>query len=214
MNDLLRYNEDQKYVCFDFETCSANLQSPTNLPWQLGLILCQGTKILERKCFYLKWNPLPMTEGAARVTKFNFRKYQELATDPAPILEYLESYLYNPEYLVMYHNGLGFDSYVHNIYRRKLGKQKPDWSYLSRVIDTHALAKGIKEGLPYRKEDNFLVYQYKLLSIIKKGLKTNLTLLGKENSIEFDYDTLHDGLNDVILMKLVWDKWIKWNVEI
>ena len=53
-----------------------------------------------------------------------------------------------------------------------------------------------------------------MINIVQKGLKTNLTLLGKEAGIEFDYNNLHDALNDVRLLQLIWDKWIKWNVEI
>ena len=48
---------------------------------------------------------------------------------------------------------------------------------------------------------------------IKKGVKTNLTALGKEFEIDVDYNNLHDAVNDLILNIKVWDK-LKWQIEI
>lgn len=211
----IRDNPDQKLIFWDFETCNANiLGCGDNLPWQVGFLVCKGTQILEEHLHFIKWNPLPITAGAARITKFDWEEYKEKAENPKVVRELLEQYLFNPEYYNIAHNGLGFDVYVHNIWRRKMGKPV-DWSFLKKTIDTHALAKGSKLGIKFNPQnDNFLSYQYRMLSIVRGDLKTNLTLLGKENKIEFDYDHLHNGLNDVKLLKLVWDTDLKWKFDI
>ena len=82
-----------------------------------------------------------------------------------------------------------------------------------KFIDTNAIAKGIKMGMPYKLGDNLMEYQYKAYHTIKKGVKTNLTALGKEFDIDVDYDNLHDAVNDLMLNIKVWDK-LKWQIEI
>lgn len=213
-SNLVRYDENFLHFFFDFETCAVNLISPNNLVWEMGMIVCKGTEILKQIKHYVRWEPLPMTKGAAVVNKFNFkeREYWETAINPKVALDEFESYLYDPKYTIMGHNILGFDIYLHNIWRRKLGR-KSDWSYLKRVIDTDTLARGAKNQYLYTPGDDLLAYQYRAGSIIKKDCKTNLTTLGKENKIEYDYDNLHDALNDVILNKKIWDTYLKWRLE-
>lgn len=204
-------NDNQKYLIWDLETCNLNLLN-NNLPWQIGFLLAEGNKIINSKSYMLKWPNLKVSEGAARATRFNMTEYKAKAVNPAPVLEEFESYLYNKDYSIIYHNGLGFDTYVHNIWRNALGKNEPDFSYLDRVYDTNALAKGIKLGIKRQKNQNFLAYQYSMLSIVQKGLKTNLTSLGKELGIEFNYETLHNATEDVKLNFIIWNKWIKNNI--
>ena len=70
-DNLLRFNNKQKYILFDFETCSLNLGSLDNKPWQLSFLIAQGKKILEKKNFYLAWSDLPISEDARRITRIN-----------------------------------------------------------------------------------------------------------------------------------------------
>ena len=56
-------------------------------------------------------------------------------------------------------------------------------------------------------------YQYKMINYIRKGMKTSLSALGKENEIEHDYANLHDALVDMELNIKVWN-YLKWKVEI
>ena len=69
--------------------------------------------------------------------------------------------------------------------------------------------------MPYDKEtyDSLLEYQYRLSTKKKKGIKTNLTALGKEYDIDHDYKNLHNALVDLELNVKVWQK-LKWKVEI
>ena len=47
----------------------------------------------------------------------------------------------------------------------------------------------------------------------KKGIRTNLTALGKEFDIDVDYDNLHDAVNDLMLNIEVWNK-LKWQIDV
>ena len=46
-----------------------------------------------------------------------------------------------------------------------------------------------------------------------KGVRTNLSSLGKEYEINHDYDKLHDALVDLELNIKVWNK-LKWQVDL
>lgn len=181
----------------------------------IRFLVCEGDQIKEKYNLYIKWPNLKVSKGAAEVTGFDPNIVKEKGREPKEVLAILESYLYDPEYLSIFHNGISFDLYLHNIFRKNLGLSS-DYSYLLRCIDTHALAKGIKTGNLYTGPigKDFLTWQYKMLSFRKKGLKTSLTTLGRENNIEFLESELHSGLNDCILLFNIWHKWIKWNIEI
>lgn len=207
--DLLRYRHKQKYCLFDYETEGTNLY--LSKPWQLAWLLAEGKNITKVEDHYLWWENLNISEGAARATKFNYSVYKSKAVDPKPVLEKFEEILYDEDYIILYHNGLSFDAFIHNTYRRLMGK-KPDYSFLKRCIDTHLLAKAIKLNIPVDK-DNFLPWMYKLQSFRQKGLKTNLTALGKEYEIEHDYENLHNARVDIDLNFKVFLKQI-WQIEI
>ena len=115
MNDnLLRYNDKQKYLIFDFETCNLNLVSPDNKPWQLSFITCTKNKILEKHDHFLKWENLKVSEGAQKATRFDYTKYRIKSEDPLPILRKFDKLLYDKQYKIVGHNLLGFDIYIHN----------------------------------------------------------------------------------------------------
>jgi len=136
-------------------------------------------------------------------------RYKKKGVDPREPLRHFEKYLYNPSYLKVGHNVLGFDVYIHGIYRRLLG-QSPDYSYLPELIDTLSLAKAIKNNIQYDQSEDFLSWQYKLNDFISKKVKTNLTQLCKDYQIDFDPKKLHDALYDIeknyeVFKKMIWD---------
>ena len=90
---------------------------------------------------------------------------------------------------------------------------EPYQHLMSKIIDTLAIARGIKSGEAYKMDTCFLEYQYRMINFRKRGMKTNLAQLGKDYSIDHDYDNLHDALVDLELNLKVWNK-LKWNVEI
>ena len=89
-----------------------------------------------------------------------------------------------------------------------------DWKHLtSKFIDTNCLARGIKIGPEYRQGDDLTAWQYRMYHTRKKGVRTNLTALGKEYDIDHNYEKLHDALVDLQLNIKVWNK-LKWQLDI
>lgn len=209
--DLLRFKKNQKYIFFDYETCNLNLNSSHNKPWQLGFLIAEGNKIKEKFEFYLAWDEINVSKDAAAITGFSKSKYNKLKQDPLECLEIFDKYVYNKEYIIVGHNILGFDVYVHNIHR-KLCNLDSDFSYLDRLYDTHCLSRAIKNKIPSPR-DNMLSWQYKLLNFRVKGVKTNLKEMCKVYEIDFDEKKLHDALYDVEKTQQVFNK-IIWNLEI
>jgi len=210
MNEnLLRFNHNQNYLFFDFETCCLNLGSLDNKPWQLGYMVIQSGKILSKKDCWIHWPDLKMSDTAAKMTGWTESKYQKLAQPAEPILVEFEKYLYDDSYINVGHNILGFDVYVHGIYRRCLGR-KPDYSYTQRSIDTLCLAKAIKNDIIFNKDDNFYSWQYRLNNMVDRKSKKKLIDLCKHYDIKIDESRLHDAMYDIeqnyeVFKKMLWE---------
>ncbi len=213
MNDnLLRFDKKQKYLCFDFETCHLNLLNSDNKPWQIGYGTFQGKKPVKTFDRLIQWSNLNVSPEAAKICQFNRKHYEKNSTDATAILEEFESYLYDPSYLIIGHNLLGFDVYIHNIYRKLLKKQS-DYSYVDRIIDTNCIAKAAKEKIKKGKGEPLINWQYKLNEFRKRGLKTNQKQLLKDYDIRFDENKLHDAGYDINMTFKIFNKLI-WEVEI
>lgn len=207
--DLLRFRKKQKYIVFDFETCNLNLASTNNKPWQLAFNIYDSDRLLESKDYFIKWDDLNLSEGARRVTGFNSKLYKQKAQDPNLVLDAFEKYLYDDSFLIIGHNLLGFDIYVHNIFRKLLGK-KSDYSYLKRVLDTLCLAKAAHKGLHPQRENNMLAWQLKLNSFREKGMRLNLGACCKKYDVALDSAKLHDAKYDIqknyeVFRKIIWE---------
>jgi len=206
--ELLRFKKGQKYVAFDFETCSLNLVSEENKPWQLAFMVYEGSKIIESNDYYIHWDDLKLSDGARKVTGFSDSKYKSSAQDATLVLDHFERYLYDPEYIKLGHNILGFDIYIHNIYRKLLGRST-DYSYLDQCLDTLCLAKAIAKDIKITEDDQLLSWQFKLNSVYERGLRLSLGACCKEYEVELDKSKLHDALYDVeknyeVFKKLIW----------
>lgn len=196
-NKMLKDDKKQKYICFDFETCNLNLLSPDNKPWQLSYIIAQGYKTVKEKDCYIKWSDLKLSEEARKITRFDDKKYNRLAQDPKKVLEEFESYLYDKDYIIVGQNLLGFDVYIHNIYRKLLGLDS-DFSYINRIYDTNCVAKAIKKGMKTPSSlDKFIQWQYRLNDFRERNLRTSIKAQLKQYKIDFDENKLHDSLYDV-----------------
>jgi len=208
---LLRYDKEKTYVFIDCETLNLCLNSCHNLPWQIGMIKVINGKIVDQKDIYIKWDTdLKISDDAARITRYDQRKIDRLGVKPEDTFGVIEEWLDSCDYIVG-HNTLGFDVYLIKDYYKFMGKSSEH--LYPKFIDTNAIAKGIKMDMPYKAGEDLLEYQYKAYHTIKKGVKTNLTALGKEFEIDVDYNNLHDAVNDLILNIKVWDK-LKWQIEI
>jgi len=207
--DLLRFKKDQKYLIFDYETCNLNLGLELNKPWQLAYITAKGKFANEKFDSWLSWPEINVSKGAARVTGFTMQKYDKLKSDPQKALDEFEKYLYDPEYIIIGHNILGFDVYIHNIHRSLCGK-RPDYSYINRALDTNCIARAIKSNIKFEDGDDFLSWQYRLLHHRTRGVKTNLKQMCLEYDIDFNPSKLHNALYDIevnfeVFKKMIWD---------
>ena len=209
---MLRFNKEQKYICFDFETCHLNLLDLENKPWQLSYLISEGTDIICESDNYIRWNQLNISQDALNITHFRHDIYDRLAKDPVEILNNFEKYLYDPSYLIVGQNLLGFDVYIHNIYRKLLGK-KSDFSFTNRILDTNCLAKAIKKNLKFQNREELIYWQYKLNDFREKGLKTSIKAQLKEYKIDFDEGMLHNSMYDVQMNFKIFTKQL-WQVEI
>jgi DNA polymerase III epsilon subunit-like protein len=211
--DLMRYDDSKTLVFIDCETLNLCLNFCHNLPWQIAMLKVKGKKILAEKDYYIKWDThLRISEDAARITRYSQSKIDKDGLTPEEVFPTIKDWLDNADYIVG-HNVLGFDLYLIKGYYEYMGE---DYHGLTeKIIDTNCLARADKFNMPYSKEayDSLLEYQYKLLYKRQKGVKTNLTALGKEYDIDHDYDNLHNALVDLELNVKVWQK-LKWKVEI
>jgi DNA polymerase III epsilon subunit-like protein len=207
--ELLRFKNKQKYIVLDVETEGLNLVSSRS--WQCSWIVAEGKKIVSKHDKYIKWPDLKVSEGAAKVTGFSFEDYSRHAEDPKKCFDELSVYLYNPEYLIIGQNLLGFDVYMINVWRKALGMNS-DYSFLDRIIDTKSLSTAIfKQILP--DKSNFLSWQYKVLNHREKGLKTSQAFMLKHYNIPHDPKMLHNSLYDVEMTFEIFKKQI-YDIEV
>ncbi len=209
---MLRYNKKQKYICFDFETCNLNLLSLDNKPWQLSYLIAEGKRVISEHDCYIYWEDLKLSEEARKITRFDDDKYRRLAKDPAHHLANFEKYLYDEDYIIIGQNLLGFDVYIHGIYRRLLGK-KPDFSYINRIYDTNCIAKAIKKNLNPPVKEDFIYWQYRLNDYRERNMRTSIKAQLKQYKIDFDENKLHDSLYDIQMNFKIFEKQL-WQVEI
>lgn len=202
--------KEKQFLIFDFETENLNLRH--NKPWQLFFLITQGETIIKQEKHYLKWTNLDVSKDAARITHFNPKTIEEFGKNPKTVLDVFDSYLYDEKYCIVGQNIIGFDAFVHNGWRLEFGK-KTDYSWLNRLYDTNCLAKAYKLGLKKKEDESLLNWQFRLNNIRKKGLKTNLSALGKEFNLPFDELNLHDASVDVPLCFEIFKQLI-WRVEI
>lgn len=208
---LLRYNKKKNLVFIDCETFNLCLNFCHNLPWQIAMTKVVGDKKVDEKNFYLKWQTdLKISQDAARITRYDHKKVQKEGYDPREIFPTIKDWLDHADYIIG-HNIIGFDIYLIKEYYKFMGEK---WNHLvPKFIDTNALARGIKYGILFNKNDNLTEYQYKIYHTKKKNVKSSLTFLGKENGIEHDYERLHDAINDLDLNLKIWNK-LKWQIEV
>ncbi len=197
-SDLLRFS-DRPTFFFDKETQRLNLLDD-NLPFEVSWMIANRKGVLKTETHYLKWPGFRMSADAARITRFQ-QSWVDNGEDPLAVLKLFESYLLDPQYDIAGQNILGFDTYVHQLWRRALGF-KPDYSYLSRLYDTNLLSRAYKMGWKPDRE-NLLAWQYKVMAAYQRGVKTNLGLMAREFGMEVDETKQHGAAYDLQLNRFV-----------
>lgn len=199
-----------KYFCSaDVETTGLNLNS--SRPWQIAWINFDiKGNILDKQDRYIWWEDLNISEEAKKVTHFDYEKYKKLAEPPLEVWrDFSKTYLDKNCGLVL-HNGIGFDSFIINVWTKIIGVYTPWKDNLTRYIDTHLISKGLKLDMQIDKE-RFLEWQYKVNSIRAK-IKTNLKAMCLENGIEFDESRAHESSYDSFKTMELFLKYIRYKL--
>ena len=207
-SNLLRYQDDQKYCIFDFETSGLNLYH--SLPWQLSYAICTNKTIEKTVTRYPFYKNLKVSDEAARITRFDKKHYLGVAEDPVLILKDFEDIAMDSSIKPLGHNICGFDAYIWQTMRRLQGKST-DWSFISRMIDTLALSRAYRNNIT-PDLTNFTAWQYKILNMPgsrKKGMGASLGAMAREFQIPYDEQFAHDASYDInvnfeVFKSLIW----------
>ena len=81
---------------------------------------------------------------------------------------------------------------------------------MPQLIDTLALSRAIQGDILYNNEDDFLLWQYKVMSLRSSKGRNKLIDLCKKYDIPFNPKKLHDALYDIeknyeVFKKLIWE---------
>jgi DNA polymerase III epsilon subunit-like protein len=203
-DNLLRFQKNQKYLVFDTETESLNLFK--SRPWQISWAVAEGDKLIKHEDRFLFWEDLKMSDGAAKITRFDRVAWSKKAEDPVKVLADFDKYLYDPEYILLGANLFGFDIFQHNNARRESGL-KTDYSYIDRIIDVQALQKGIYMGLKSLPE-NRTAWHYQMQNFRQRGMKTSVKHLCSVYDIDYDENRAHNAVYDNSLVFQIFRKQI------
>ena len=208
---LLRFRKDKKLVFIDCETYNLCLNFCHNVTWQVSMLETDGTKKTDERDYYIKWDTdFKISDDAKRITRYDDNFVQENGKTIEQTVPTIQKWLDKADYVVG-HNILGFDIYlIKELYKLHGEDYKP---LVPKVIDTNCIARGIKMEIPYRAGEDFTEYQYRIYNTRRKGIRSNLTALGKEFGIDHDYANLHNALVDLELNLKVWNK-LKYSLEL
>ena len=197
LDENVFFKRDQRYVILDTESNGLNLVN--GKPFQLSWILATRDTVLERHDEFILFDDLNMSDGAAKITKFDKKAYLAKAKSPAEVYKKFASYLMNPQYIIVCQNFLNFDCYMIKNLQIAAG-QKVDYSYLDRCIDTRILFIAIQKNIKYGGDIPFLDWQYKVSGIYEKGLKSSQLHMLNFFEIPFEKEKLHEALYDITML--------------
>ncbi len=201
---LLRFDFNQEYLTFDFETSALNLVSTDiTVPWSLGYSLHKYKHQQFTKERYLYWPDtidIMRTWGreAAYINRFNEEEYISRAEDPSFIISDFIPYLDNENIISVSANGYGFDYAMHKIVCARLGI-KPNLDFLNRHVDIQIIekAKVLSLPIPQVGTDEFRDFSIKLSEYHERNLKTNLKLLCNKYGVLYNEGYHHQACEDI-----------------
>lgn len=200
---MLRFDKEQLWLVIDCET--EGLVLAQSRPWQCSWVVGQGDNILEKHDHYIFWDNLLISKGARAVTGFSDELYKAKSEPAEKVYEKFASYLFNPKYKILGHNFLKYDTYIIGVWQECLTGKK-NYEFIDRIYDSHLFEKSIELGISIKNGEDLLAFQYRMDSIKKRGLKTNLKFCAEKYGISFDPTRLHEALYDVNINYKVWRK--------
>lgn len=214
-NDLLRFKSNIKYTVFDVESYNLALNFSFNACWSVGIIQTNDFKIINTQEILINWlneKPDLLIEPEVAIknhySKENILKH---GLNPKEAFNIFYPYLNDCDYILA-QNIWGFDIYLLKEYCNYMNK--PWKHFLPKIIDTNAIAKGLKTGNIFdSKKESFIEYSMRCNNIIKRGIKTNLKQLCRDYDIEFDDNLYHGSSYDCQKTLDVWKKMV-WLIEL
>lgn len=207
---LLRYDIGKIYCFIDYETQNLCLHECWNLPWQVAIINFKSNFVVDEYESLIKWEPLlEIKEKIAKMTHYDYQKMILEGKNPKTIADEVEEKLAKSDFIVG-HNLIRFDQYINNSFFRKVNKKI--YNFTPKLLDTNCLLKGIELNDLYNKEKETLAeYQYRIDSIVKKGVKSNMGYACRKYSIPFIDEERHNALVDLrlnieVFKKIIWQQ--------
>lgn len=197
---MLEYN--QKICVYDFESRHLGLghriEDPnSNKAWQLGWINSIGSKIISENEYYIDVPNLNLSDLVKKLTNFDAEKYHKQKKSATEVWEKFKKVLYDPEYILVGQNLLGFDIFLCDILARQ-AKERVDYSkFLDRIYDTRAFGLAYKNNLEKPQRGSILEWQFKILNDRSLKGKVSQTALLKDLGItSSDESSRHSSLCD------------------
>lgn len=203
---LLRFRKGFRFLSMDTET--EGLNPFFHRPWQIAWTITENNRIISSKQYHLKIPNLSVSEGAARVTKFDLQAHNRIARDPKEVYEEFAVDWFDERNFIVLQNYY-FDLNKIKVLERLLGINKY-YNFNKRVYDTIALSKAFRLNInPPEDRAEYVKWQFSMLNFKQKGLKTSLGTMAKEFGIEWDDTKSHAALYDAtktseLFRKLIW----------
>ena len=129
---------DQLYFLFDTET--EGLNHKFSRPWEVSFVIGKGNYIIDRRQIYIDWPDLELSNKVKELTGFDQGKYDREKISQRSVWVWLDTY--NPEYMIVGQNIIGFDVYIATILGQLCGQKIADF-----WIDFGYPLLSFKEGL-------------------------------------------------------------------
>lgn len=187
------------YIVWDLET--TGIDHKTCHIVEIGAIQVENGAVIQSWQWILD-NDVEIPAEAAAIHGIDNDVVKEEGRDPKDCLsEFID--ILNPGNIPnITHNGYRFDIpwLVHHTIQ-ELGGDEDELRRLlhAGMIDTAALVKGAKLGLQRRFDESMKDYAARVMNIIAKGVKYNVTQTCEEIGIDMDGITTHRAGGDVLL---------------
>ena len=197
---MLEYN--QKICTWDHETRNLNLShriedNNSNRSWQLGWINSIGSKIISENEYYIDVPNLNLSDVVRKLTNFDAERYKREKKSATEVWEKFKKVLYDPEYILVGQNILGFDGMISDILARQAGERVDYSLFYDRMYDTRAFGLAYKNNIEKPQRGSMLEWQFKILNDKSLKGKVSQTALLKDLGItSSDESARHSSLCD------------------
>lgn len=186
----------QSYLVFDFET--SGLEHRNDRIIQVGLCQVSDGEVGDPQSWLVRQD-VPIHPEATEVHGITAEDLRARGVPPQESLTRLFEAMRSVP-ACMGHNIHRFDVKFMRAEARRLGIVPPD---ASDFIDTAALFKGRKLGMPKRPHESHQDYAHRILSIRAPGLKYSVEACVRALGIKTDTTGLHDAGQDAYLTHLI-----------